>query len=342
MPFLSPTSRSTRRTCSLRVGLVPVLALAERAGLGGLIAERLTVAGGRGPGYDAGSKVMSLVAGMAAGADSIDDMDLLRHGAMATAFAGVRAPSTLGTHLRSYTFGHVRQLDAASSRFLLALGKVTGVLDALAAPGAATYVDVDDTIKEMHGYAQQGVAYGYNHTKGLNAQIATISTPGSTSSTGSTGTPGSTGAVAPVIAAARLRRGNVTSAHGAAKIVAEAVGTAKAAGAHTIVVRADSAYYGAALAWAARKAGARFSVTVRSNPSIRAAIAAISDDAWTPIRYPPRDLGRGGAPVGLQRPGRRGPLHRLHRPPKSRTPTRPADRAPGQAPEPRQRWGRAG
>ena len=251
-------------------GLVPVLTLADRAGLAALLEERLTVTGGRGPGSNGAGKVMSLVAGMAAGADSIEDMGLLRHGAMGTVFEGVRAPSTLGTHLRSYTFGHVRQLDAVSCRFLLALGRATGLLDAVAAPGATTYVDVDDTIKVMHGYAQQGVAYGYNHTKGLNAQIATMSTPG----------------MAPVIAAARLRKGNVASAHGAPKIVGEAVATAKAAGAHTIVIRADSAYYGAACVHTARKGGAHFSVTARSNPSVRAAITGIDEDAWTPIRYP--------------------------------------------------------
>lgn len=254
-------------------GLVPVLALADRAGLPALLSERLTVAGGRGPGHDGPGKVVSLVAGMAAGADSIDDMDLLRHGAMGTGglvFEGVRAPSTLGTHLRAYRFGHVRQLDAVNSRFLLALGRVSGLLGALTAPGATTYVDVDDTIKEMHGYHQQGVAYGYNRAKGLNAQLATVSTPG----------------MAPVIAAARLRKGNVASAHGAPKIVAEAVATAKAAGAPTIVVRADSAYYGAACVNAARKGGVHFSVTARSNPSVRAAIAGIDEDAWAPIRYP--------------------------------------------------------
>ena len=258
-------------------GLVPVLALADRAGLPALLTQRLTVAGGRGPGHDGAGKVMSLVAGMAAGADCIDDMDLLRHGAMPKAFTDVKAPSTLGTHLRSYTFGHVRQLDAASSRFLLALGRVSGLLDALAAPGATTYVDVDDTMKPMHGYAQQGVAYGYDHTKGLNAQLATISAVSS---------GGAGGGLAPVIAAARLRKGNVASAHGVGKIVGEAVATARAAGAHTVVVRADSAYYGAACVQAARKGGVHFSVTARSNPSIRAAIAGIDEDAWTPIRYP--------------------------------------------------------
>lgn len=251
-------------------GLVPLLALAERAGLHDLLTERLAVAARKGPGHDGPAKIVSVVAGMAAGADSIDDLDVLRHGAMPTVFVDAKAPSTLGTHLRAYRFGHVRQLDAVSSRFLLALDYVTGLLGPLTAPGATSYVDLDDTIKAMHGYAQQGVAYGYSRVKGLNAQLATITTPG----------------MAPVIAAARLRRGNVASAHGTTKIVGEAVATARAAGARTVVVRADSGYYGAALASSARKADARFSVTVRSNPSVRAAITSISEDAWVPIAYP--------------------------------------------------------
>lgn len=251
-------------------GLVPLLGLAERAGLSNLLDERLTVAARKGVGHDTPAKITSVIAGMAAGADSIDDLDVLRHGATVSVFAGVKAPSTLGAHLRAYTFGHVRQFDAVSSRFLLALGRTCGLLDGLAAPGAVIYVDVDDTVREMHGYAQQGVAFGYNKVKGLNAQVATLSTPG----------------VAPVVAAARLRRGNVISGHGAAEITAEVVATAKAAGAHTVVVRADSAYYGADLIWAARKAGAQFSVTARMNPSIRAAIASIDEQAWVGIEYP--------------------------------------------------------
>ncbi len=96
-------------------GVFPVLELAERAGLQRLVAEhvRLNKSGG----VNAHLKVPGLVAGMVAGADSIDDMALLRHGAMGRLTAGVRAPSTLGTFLRTFTFGHVRQLDAVNARF---------------------------------------------------------------------------------------------------------------------------------------------------------------------------------------------------------------------------------
>ncbi len=100
-------------------GLAPVLTLAERAGLHELLDQRLTM---RGPGAaNAGVKLTALVAGMVAGADSIDDMDVLRHGATGRLFGGVRAPSTLGTFLRTFTFGHVRQLDAVAARTLAGL-----------------------------------------------------------------------------------------------------------------------------------------------------------------------------------------------------------------------------
>ena len=100
-------------------GLVPVLALADAAGLVRLAGEHLSVPGDKGA--NAGLKVASLVAGMVAGADSIDDMALLRHGGMGRLFARAYAPSTLGSFLRSFAFGHVRQLDAVAARFLTSL-----------------------------------------------------------------------------------------------------------------------------------------------------------------------------------------------------------------------------
>src|SRR6478735_5813509 len=109
-------------------GLVPVLALANRAGLRRLADEHLTVPTDKGA--NAGLKVSSLVAGMVAGADSIDDMALLRHGGMRRIFTGLYAPSTLGSFLRSFTFGHIRQLDAVASRFLLALTGMAGLFAA--------------------------------------------------------------------------------------------------------------------------------------------------------------------------------------------------------------------
>jgi hypothetical protein len=171
-------------------GLAPVLALAEQAGLSELLVERLTV-----PSPNAPVKVTAVVAGMVAGADSIDDMDLLRHGAMGRLFSGVRAPSTLGTFLRAFAFGHVRQLDAVAARLLAALAARTPLL-----PGAdaVAYVDIDDTVRETHGYAKQGAGFGYSGVNDLNALLGVVSTP----------------TAAPVIAAARLGKGSTNSARG--------------------------------------------------------------------------------------------------------------------------------
>ena len=254
-------------------GLVPVMALAQRAGLADLIAEHVRPGGECG--VNAYLKVGCMVAGMAAGADSIDDMDLLRHGAMSTLFGGVRAPSTLGSHLRCYAWGNVSQLEKAGREFLIALAGQAPLL-----PGAGTlaFIDIDSMQKRVYGHHKQGARFG--HTKihgksllvrGLNALAAVISTPLS----------------APVIAAARLRGGNAASARGAAGLAAQAIGTARECGCTgTIVVRMDSAFYNAAVTGAIRRAGARFSVTVPMNASIRAAIAAIGEDAWTGIKYP--------------------------------------------------------
>ena len=254
-------------------GLVPVMALAQRAGLTDLVAEHVTPGGECG--VNAHLKVGCLVAGMAAGADSIDDMDLLRHGAMDAVFGGIRAPSTLGSHLRSYTWGNVTQLEKAGREFLAELARQAPLL-----PGAGTlaFIDIDSMQKRVYGHHKQGARFG--HTKiqgksllvrGLNALAATISTPLS----------------APVIAATRLRGGNAASARGAASLAVQAVGTARQCGCTgTIIVRLDSAYYNAGVIGAVRGQGARFSVTVPMNSSIRAAIAAIGDDAWTAIQYP--------------------------------------------------------
>ena len=254
-------------------GLVPVMALAHRAGLGDLIAEHVRPGGECG--VNAHLKVPCLVAGMAAGADSIDDMDLLRHGAMDVLFGGVRAPSTLGSHLRSYTWGNVRQLEKAGREFLVRLAGQAPLL-----PGAKTlaFIDIDSMQKRVYGHRKQGAKFG--HTKiqgksllvrGLNALAAVVSTPVS----------------APVIAATRLRGGNAPSARGAASMAVQAIGTARVCGCSgTIIVRMDSAFYQAQVIRAIRREGARFSVTVPMNGKVRAAIAAIPEDAWTAIRYP--------------------------------------------------------
>ena len=247
-------------------GLVPMLALADSAGLAQLAQERLSVPTDKGA--NAGLKVASLVAGMLAGADSIDDMALLRHGGMGKVFDHAYAPSTLGSFLRAFTFGHVRQLDAVASRFLTALGQRAPLLSA-PGTGERVLVDVDDTIIEVHGYAKQGAGFGYTKVRGLNALLATATTPGS----------------APVVVAQRLRKGSAASPRGAARLVADALATVRAMTTARPLLRADSAYYGQPTVAAAIKAGADVSITVRADPRVRAAIAAIDEAAWTPIEY---------------------------------------------------------
>jgi hypothetical protein len=143
-------------------GLVPVVALAESAGLADLAEEHLRVPTDKGA--HPGRKVMALVTGMAAGADSIDDLALLRHGGMGRLFDRPYAPSTLGSFLRTFRFGHVRQLDAVAARFLTGLVAQASVL-----PGSSgrVLVDVDDTIIEVHGYAKQGAGFGYSKVRGV-------------------------------------------------------------------------------------------------------------------------------------------------------------------------------
>jgi Transposase DDE domain group 1 len=256
-----------------RAGLVPVMALAQRAGLADLAGEHVRVA--RRCGVNAQVKVPGLVAGMIGGADSIEDMNMLRHGALPVLFGGIRAPSTLGSFLRSFTWGNVLQLGKVNRQLLAELARRAPLL-----PGkdVLAFIDIDSQQKRVYGHKKQGAAFG--HTKiggksllvrGLNALAATISTP----------------LGAPVIAATRLRGGNAGSGRGAASFAGEAVATARATGCSgTLVVRADSAFYSAAFTGAVRAAGAFFSVTVQMNPHVRAAIDGIGEDAWTAIRYP--------------------------------------------------------
>jgi Transposase DDE domain group 1 len=251
-------------------GLVPVMRLARAAGLDGLAGELLSVPTDKGA--NPGGKVTALVAGMVAGADSIEDLALLRHGAMRRVFDQPYAPSTLGSFLRAFRFGHVRQLDAVAARLLTGLAQrapvLAGVDDELVA------VDVDDMVIQVHGYAKQGAGFGYTGVRGLNALLATVST----------------GRSAPVVVAQRLRKGSVNSARGAQRLVRDALATVRALRGRDaisrVLLRADSAFYGHATIGSAVSAGAQVSITVRMDPRVKAAIAGIPDDAWTAIEYP--------------------------------------------------------
>ena len=251
-------------------GLVPLVRLAERTGLPGMVAARLRIDGaGNSGGANPGAKAMTLVAAMCAGADSIDDVDRLRHGAMDRLFTGVRAPSTLGTFLRSFTHGHNRQLHRVHRDFLAHLARAAPLL-----PGAdqVAFIDIDPTHRRVYGRAKQGAEIGrFKGVRTLHPILATISTP----------------LARPVIGAVRLRRGKAADARGAGSFTAEALAVAEGAGCTGVrIVRADSQFYNADVVAACRRAGARFSLTVRMNPHVAAAITAIAEDAWTPIHYP--------------------------------------------------------
>lgn len=248
-------------------GLVPLLALAESAGLDWLADRHLRLPTDRGA--NAGLKVTSLVAGMVAGADSIEDMALLRHGGMGRIFDRAYAPSTLGSFLREFSFGHVRQLDAIASRFLARLADQAPLLGA-GGQQDHVLVDVDDTIIEVHGSAKQGAGFGYTGVRGLNALLATATTSGA----------------APVIVAQRLRKGSCGSPRGARRLVLDALKTTGTMSPAKPLVRADSAFYGRGLVLAAVRAGADVSVTVRLDAQVKAAITAIGEDAWETIEYP--------------------------------------------------------
>jgi hypothetical protein len=253
-------------------GLAPLLALAGRAGLPGLLAG---VAPAGPCGANPVTKAMCLIAGMAAGADSIEGTGLLRDGAMETVFGGVRAPSTLGSFLRSFTWGNVRQLDKANRGLTAALAADPRLL-----PGREelAFIDIDSTQERVYGYQKEGAGFGHAKVqgkslllKGLNPLISAISTPLS----------------AAVLGPVRLRGGSAGSARGAAGLAAEAIGTAREAGcAGKVIARFDSAFYNSAVIRTVIRHKAHFSVTVPMNSSVRNAIAAIPEDAWTAIRYP--------------------------------------------------------
>lgn len=246
-------------------GLVPLVRLAERCDLAVLIRRHVNL--GVTTGANPAGKAMSLVAGMCVGADSIADMDVLRSGGTSRLFGGIYAPSTLGSFLRAFTHGHVRQLQAAARRFTANLIAHTGLIPPTE---PVVFLDVDSKVKRVYGPGKQGASFGYTKVRGLHFQIVTASTPSSR----------------PVIVATRLRKGSAGSGKGAASLVAEAIRAVREAGiTAVIVVRADSAFFSAKLVKAIRAAGAQFSITVANTARIRAAISQIPETAWMPIKY---------------------------------------------------------
>jgi hypothetical protein len=254
-------------------GLVPAMRLAERCGLAALVGESVTIDDS--DGANAPIKVSAIVAGMLAGADSIDDLDTLRHGGMDKLFTQLRAPSTLGSFLRAFTWGNVRQLEKVSRQMLIRLAAHTALL-----PGAdvVAFLDVDSMQRRTYGYAKQGSGFGHAKiqgksvmVRGLNVLMSTVSTP----------------LAAPVVTGTRLRGGKANSARGAESFLRESIGTCRAAGAGgRLIMRADSAFYAAGAIAACRDNDVRFSVTAKMDPKIKKAIAVIPESAWVAIKYP--------------------------------------------------------
>jgi len=251
-------------------GLVPVIALAEQVGLPKLIVEHLAIVdAANSAGAHPAAKVMSLVAGMVAGADSIEDVDRLRQTGNRRVFDQMRAPSTLGTFLRAFSHGHVQQLNRVLRENLVDLAERVDLL-----PGAdqVVFVDLDSSHRQVYGYAKQGAAVGrHKGKKTLHPLFATVSTP----------------IARPVVAGIRLRRGKSADVRGAARFLAETLAVVRRiAPTATVVVRGDSKFYCADVVATAARYGASVSLTTGSNPSITTAIGTIEEDAWTAIHYP--------------------------------------------------------
>src|SRR3954467_13374294 len=258
-------------------GLVPVMGLAEQAGLSALIEDKVRLRTSRvaSAGVNPAGKVTSIIAGIAANADCIDDLDVIRSGGMRQLFGGVYAPATLGQFLREFSHGHNLQLASVLRTHLVNLVEHTDLLPGI---GEQAFIDIDSLLRPTFGHAKQGASYGHTKIAGKQVLRTGLSPLATTISTGQ---------AAPVIAGMRLRAGKTGSGTGAGRMVAQAIVTARAAGATgKILVRGDSAYGNRAVVRACGRGNAEFSLVMTKNRAIQRAIAAIPDTAWTPVRYP--------------------------------------------------------
>jgi hypothetical protein len=243
-------------------GLVLTATLAERLGIEAVVNSMVDL-GDRPAAARPGRKVLTLVASMVAGGDCISDADVLRSGATGAVLAHrVMAPSTLGTFLRSFTFGHVSQLDRVAG-IVLARAWAAG-----AGPGdGPTTIDLDSTVCEVHGYHKQGAAYGYTRQLGLHPLLATRA---------------DTGEVLHV----RQRKGSANTARGAVRFLSETVARMRRAGATgAITLRTDSGFWSERFIATCRRLQVAFSITVRQIPQVKEAIARIPEGEWITIDY---------------------------------------------------------
>jgi len=244
-------------------GLLLPATLAAHLGLKELVDERLDL-GDRPGRANAGDKLLTLVMSALAGGDCIDDANALRAGGTERILGfGVKAASTLGTFLRSFRWGHVRQLDAVS-RHLLARAWAAG-----AGPGDAPLtIDLDSTICETYGLAKDGgTRFTHTGVRGYHPLLAVAAGTGE-------------------VLMARLRGGNANSGRSAGHFLTETIGRVRDAGATgQLTMRADSGFYAHAVVAACRRRDVRFSITIRQHAGVRRLIEAIPEDAWTPIPY---------------------------------------------------------
>jgi len=244
-------------------GLLLPATLAHHLGLRELVNEHLDL--GQAPGRaNVGDKLLTLVMSALAGGDTIDDADALRAGGTSRVLGHVvKAPSTLGTFLRSFRWGHVRQLDRVSRELLVR------AFSAGAGPGSEPFtIDLDSTICETYGLQKEGALHhGYTGVRGYHPLLAVAAGTGD-------------------VLMARLREGRANTARGAAHFLTETIGRVRDAGANgQLTVRADSGFYAHAVVAVCRTMGVRFSITIRQQRSIRRLIEAIPDANWTPIPY---------------------------------------------------------
>jgi hypothetical protein len=248
-------------------GIALVATLAGRLGVEALAGRLVRLRRDRPGAANAGRKVMALLYSMVLGADSIDDTDVLRAGRTRRLLGGwLPAPSTLGTFLRAFTFGHVRQLDALLGRALERAWK------AGAGPGAGRLVvDVDSFVGEVCGRLKQGAAYGYTHLLGYHPILATRADTRETLHI-------------------RLRKGSANTQKGIKRFCEELIARVDRAGASGVkLLRADSGFWNTKVFALLEQAGWQYSIGVRMIKTVRAAVEAIPDDAWTTIDDYPQD-----------------------------------------------------
>lgn len=238
--------------------------LAGRLGIEAVI-DRTVDLGDRAGAANAGRKVMSLVSAMCLGADCIEACDVLRSGQTRAVLGHhVAAPSTLGTFLRAFTFGHVRQLDKVLACCL------SRAWAAGAGPGVERLVvDIDSFVGEVYGYDKQGAGYGYTHKRGYHPILATRS---------------GTGEVLHI----RARKGSANTSRGALRFVEELIPRVARAGASgPKLLRADSGFWNKKIMARLQSAGWTYSIGVRQQKHIKAAIAQIPEEDWRPLEdYP--------------------------------------------------------